>query len=220
MTKEELRVYNRERQRKWRANLTPSKKCALLENARKRRSEIFDPETESGWVEIEKHRQKSYNYYWRKKEEARACGQEWKPKRDRGKINQWKLEQYRTNPIYNLTQRLRSRMRIAFRRSGTERTRRSMTRDLLGCSFDSFKTYIESLFKTGMNWENHGVYVSGGPATWHVDHIIPCVAFDFTKEEDMRKCFHYTNMQPMWALDNFRKSSRYNGITVRRNINA
>ena len=54
-----------------------------------------------------------------------------------------------------------------------------------------------------MTWENHT------PTGWHVDHIIPCAAFDLSKPEEQRKCFHYTNLQPLWAIDNIRKGATY-----------
>ena len=53
-----------------------------------------------------------------------------------------------------------------------------------------------------MTWNNHGIY------TWHIDHIKPCDSFDLSNEEDQKKCFHYTNMQPLWALENLSKSNK------------
>jgi hypothetical protein len=45
-------------------------------------------------------------------------------------------------------------------------------------------------------------------AAWHVDHIIPCSSFDLTDSEQQKKCFHYTNLQPLWAIDNLKKSNK------------
>lgn len=75
------------------------------------------------------------------------------------------------------------------------------TRDLLGCSIDEFKSYMESLFTEGMSWGNRG---KNG---WHIDHIIPCSAFDLSDPEQQRKCFHYTNLQPLWARENLSKNN-------------
>ncbi len=71
------------------------------------------------------------------------------------------------------------------------------TIDLLGCSIEFLKKRFESMFTEGMTWENYG--------KWHIDHIIPCSIFDLTKPEAQAFCFHYTNLQPLWAKDNLKK---------------
>lgn len=53
-----------------------------------------------------------------------------------------------------------------------------------------------------MNWSNYG------RTGWHIDHIIPIASFDFSKKENIEKCFHYSNLQPLWAVDNIRKSNK------------
>lgn len=76
------------------------------------------------------------------------------------------------------------------------------TAELLGCSFDFFRNYYESKFTEGMNWER----VMNGEI--HCDHIRPCSSFDLSKPEEQHKCFHYTNLQPLWAADNLAKSDK------------
>lgn len=57
-----------------------------------------------------------------------------------------------------------------------------------------------------MTWENHGNGWNGkGMQEWHIDHIIPCVSFNLRKIEEQIKCFHYTNLQPLWAKENLEK---------------
>jgi hypothetical protein len=75
------------------------------------------------------------------------------------------------------------------------------TLELLGCNSEFFKEYLENNFLDGMTWENYG--------EWHIDHMKPCAAFDLTNEDDQRKCFHYTNLQPLWALDNIIKGANF-----------
>lgn len=75
---------------------------------------------------------------------------------------------------------------------------------LLGCDIETIRKYLESKFQDGMSWENHGK----GSGKWNIDHIIPCAAFDLTKEEEQRKCFHYSNLQPLWEIDNLIKSDK------------
>ncbi|HEY9701005.1 MAG TPA: hypothetical protein V6C58_01070 [Allocoleopsis sp.] len=67
----------------------------------------------------------------------------------------------------------------------------------LGIDNDSFIKYIQSKFTKGMSWENKNL--------WHIDHIKPCSKFDLTKEEDVKKCFHYTNLQPIWKTTKIAK---------------
>ncbi len=67
--------------------------------------------------------------------------------------------------------------------------------DILGCSFDLFKSHIESQFKEGMSWYNHG--------QWHIDHKVP-LNVSITSDEVL-KLNHYTNLQPLWADENLIK---------------
>jgi hypothetical protein len=80
---------------------------------------------------------------------------------------------------------------------------------LLGCSVDECRMYLESKFLPGMTWENHGF----GDGKWHIDHILPCASFDLTKPEEQLKCFHYTNLQPLWHNENLSKSDKIQVLT-------
>jgi hypothetical protein len=74
------------------------------------------------------------------------------------------------------------------------------TIEILGCGYDFLRKYLEERFSDGMSWENYGI--NG----WHVDHIIP-LSFAKTKDEIYKLC-HYTNLQPLWSLDNLKKSNK------------
>ena len=76
------------------------------------------------------------------------------------------------------------------------------TFELIGCTPEQLKTQLESAFLTGMTWENYG---KGG---WHIDHVVPCAVFDLTKETEQRKCFHYSNLKPLWGRDNMSKGKK------------
>jgi hypothetical protein len=86
----------------------------------------------------------------------------------------------------------------SIKRGFTEKSKR--TQEILGCSFEDFKLHLESQFDENMNWENQGSY-------WHMDHIIPISSAE-TKEEVYR-LNHYTNFQPLYWLDNLKKSDKY-----------
>jgi len=75
------------------------------------------------------------------------------------------------------------------------------TESLLGCTVAALRAHLEALFEDGMTWANYG-------AGWHVDHIIPCAAFDLTDEEQQRKCFHWSNLRPLCGAENIAKSDK------------
>lgn len=72
----------------------------------------------------------------------------------------------------------------------------------IGCDREELKKYLESKFTEGMTWDNRGRY------GWHLDHIIPLSSFDLRKKSEILKGMHYTNIQPLWAKDNVRKSNK------------
>jgi len=72
---------------------------------------------------------------------------------------------------------------------------------LVGCSIDFLKQHLENKFKPGMSWKNYG--------KWHIDHIRPCASFDLRKPAEQKKCFHYSNLQPLWAKENLVKGKFY-----------
>jgi hypothetical protein len=120
--------------------------------------------------------------------------------KNRESQRRWK-ENINNRVIHNLRTRLTeyaSGKRTDYRNKYT-----SKTRDFLGCSIEEFRKHLEENWKKGMSWENYG--------EWHVDHIRPVKSFDMTDEAQQRECFHWTNLQPLWAMDNFRKSSKWDG---------
>jgi hypothetical protein len=112
------------------------------------------------------------------------------------------LDKKRTDPAYKLKCTLRNRIYYAIKKGQGFKSGHSQ--ELLGCDFQAVKEHLESLFTEGMSWDNHGQ----GDDKWHIDHIIPCASFDLTDPEEQRKCFHYTNLQPLWQPDNLSKGDR------------
>ncbi|NBX97565.1 hypothetical protein EBQ81_01710 [bacterium] len=99
---------------------------------------------------------------------------------------------------YKIKDNLRRRINYAI----TNGKKATNTTDLLGCSLEEFRIYIENLWLDGMSWKNYGMF------GWHLDHIIPCASFDLSDPEQQKKCFHYSNVQPLWAKDNWSKGAR------------
>ncbi len=79
--------------------------------------------------------------------------------------------------------------------------KRGKTFDLIGCDAETLRKHLESQFDEEMTWENQGRY------GWHIDHFLPVSLFDVTDPVEQKECFHYTNLQPMWATDHLRKGS-------------
>ena len=102
-----------------------------------------------------------------------------------------------TDVLFQIKELLRSRLRNALQ--GKKKSDRAM--NLVGCSAEDLKAHLESTFQEGMTWDNQG--------DWHIDHILPCVAFDLEDPMEQRACFHYKNLQALWALDNQKKGSSY-----------
>jgi len=113
------------------------------------------------------------------------------------KIIAYQKIKFKTDLNWILKKRLRTRIWHALK--GETKSKRTI--ELLGVPhMDFFKTWIECKFKDGMTWENKHL--------WHIDHVIPCSHFDLTKPEEQAKCFHYTNLQPLWASENLSKGNR------------
>ena len=111
---------------------------------------------------------------------------------------QWMVK-YREDPQQRFLSNLRSRLSIAVKKG----KKAASTIELTGCTIAELRDYLQSQFLPGMTWENYGKH------GWHVDHIRPCASFDLIDEKQQRECFHYANLQPLWAIDNFRKGARW-----------
>ena len=79
--------------------------------------------------------------------------------------------------------------------------------DDLGCSVDDFKRYLESKWLPGMSWDNYGR--KSDTVCWEIDHILPLSSFNLSNIEEFKKANHYTNLQPLWSIDNLKKSNKY-----------
>ena len=135
------------------------------------------------------------------------------------KIQNYKKEYYETNKIYikenvrknamnrrhiDIDYKLLCYYRTRIYKALKGKDKSKTTKELIGCSIEELKKYLENQFVEGMTWENYG--------EWHVDHIKPCASFNFSNEYEQKECFNYTNLQPLWAIDNLRKSDTYNKL--------
>ncbi len=107
---------------------------------------------------------------------------------------------YDTDINFKITITLRNRVWDVLNR----KPKNKRTLELLGCTLEELKIHLQSQFTSGMTWDNHGK----GKNKWNIDHIIPCNSFDLSDFKQQELCFHYTNLQPLWSLDNIRKSDK------------
>lgn len=102
------------------------------------------------------------------------------------------------DPQYRMKMALHVRLYDAVKHQ--KGTKSAKTLEMLGCTVEQLQTFLEAEFTEGMTWDNYG--------EWHIDHILPCASFNLEDPEEQKKCFHWTNLQPLWATDNIRKGAK------------
>jgi hypothetical protein len=109
---------------------------------------------------------------------------------------------YDKGRYYSLNTRIARSIRSRIFKALKGKSKSVATLTMVGCSLPELKCYLESMFQSGMSWDNYGY------RGWHIDHIIPLSSFDLTDKHDIMRCTHFSNLRPMWALDNMRKGNR------------
>lgn len=111
------------------------------------------------------------------------------------RIKSYRKNRLLTDSIYFTKIKITKSIRDSFKRRGVSKGTR--TEEILGCTYEFFRSHMESMFSDGMSWDNYGYY------GWHIDHIIPLSTAK--NENDVIKLNHYTNLQPLWMADNLKK---------------
>jgi hypothetical protein len=143
-------------------------------------------------IDKDTYNEKQRKYLNKKREDPK-----YKEKMTRYK-REYKRKRMAEDPIFKARINIRKLLNASIKRSGWRKDSKSF--EILGCDWDMFKQHIENKFVDGMTWENHGQY------GWHYDHIIP-ISLGVTQEE-INKLNHYTNFQPLWWVDNLKKSNK------------
>ncbi len=137
-------------------------------------------------------------YYALNKQRMIENTKNWKAK-NRTKIRQYVRNKIKTDINFRLAERLRGRLSTALKSKNNRKN--TSTLELLGCSSDYLRQYLQSKFDSNMSWDNYGSY-------WHIDHIIPLSSFDLSDPEQLKKACHYTNLQPLEAIENIKKGNK------------
>ena len=187
-----------------------------------RKSEKYkEYKKEYGKSEKYKKYQKKYQKEYRKSEKHKEIVKKYEQKHKQ-QISEYrkkykKSEKYieyqnnrkKTDILFKLKMNISCLIRNSIKKNGYKKSIK--TENILGCSIEEFKQYIENLFESWMNWNNHGVLKSGKRQhTWQIDHIIPLSSAK--TEEDVLKLNHYKNLQPLDAYTNVvlkNKNSNY-----------
>lgn len=118
-------------------------------------------------------------------------------------LKKWKL----ANPNYkkdkwksDINFRIKENLRGRFYKAVKSNSKSKSVTKLVGCTIQELRDHLSKLFLVDMTWDNYG--------KWHIDHKKPCSKFDLSKPEEQQKCFHYSNLQPLWAIDNLIKSNK------------
>jgi hypothetical protein len=129
-----------------------------------------------------------------------TAGKEWKKQyedENREYINTRDREKYKNDDQYRMKKILRSR----FKKTITGEKKYKSILSYLDVSVEYFNKWIEYQFDYKMTWENQGIY-------WEIDHVIPCSSFDFSNEEQIKKCFNWKNMRPLERIENYSKNNK------------
>jgi hypothetical protein len=130
------------------------------------------------------------------KEKVKKSKKEWFNKNPTYQ-NEWVVNKYKKDSLFRLANIMRSRTRLFFKSKNIKK--KNDTFEIVGCTPEYLMEYIEKKFTDGMSWEIFGSHI-------HIDHIIPLSSAK--TEEEIYKLCHYTNLQPLWAEDNLKKSNK------------
>jgi hypothetical protein len=106
---------------------------------------------------------------------------------------------YRSNLQYKIRTALGNRLNELVK---TGKAHGGRILDILGCTIPEFMAHLQRQFTDEMAWNNYG-------PIWHIDHVRPCASFDLTDINQQKECFHWTNLQPLLALENLKKGKSF-----------
>lgn len=155
----------------------------------------------------ESNKEKISEYYseWRenKKEHLKEYQKKWREE-NRDKLRKTKRDYERnrkaSDPLYKLISNFRTAIYTVLKESNVDKYGHYF--DVLQYTPEELINHLEKQFKDDMTWDNYGI--------WHVDHKFPITSFDIQEmgDEEFMKCWSLGNLQPMWGIDNIKKSNK------------
>ena len=144
-------------------------------------------------IEIIKKRKSDYHI--KNAEKIKERTKNWRENNKSRRV-QYEKDRRNNDPIYALRVSVRDRIKSYLKKCDI--SKKNPTFEIVGCTPEFLKEYLEKQFKDGMAWEKRN--------KWHIDHIIPLSSAK--TEEEIYKLCHYTNLQPLWAEENIKKSNK------------
>jgi hypothetical protein len=179
---------NKQRKKEASAAIYQKNKAKVLARQKKYVKENYD--------KIKK-RISEYNKRPEVKERERKRVSEWR-KNNKKWFRDHKRKRMAIDPQYAIASRLRCRLYYALGRRGWKKA--GKTEELLGCTFEFLKEYLEKKFTKDMSWDK--------PKSFHIDHIRPLSSFDLTDPEQQKIACHYKNFQPLSPFENQSKGAK------------
>jgi hypothetical protein len=170
-------------------------RCKICQSEDEKIRRLNNPEEYKIWYNTTRSERNEYRakYYELNKEKIKKYNKKFQKNNSNNR-----KKKYHSDPIVKLRHRLSCRVRevLNFKSLVKNKT----YNEIIGCTPTFLKEYLESKFIEGMSWENHGLQ------GWHIDHIVPLSSAK--TEDEIYKLCHYTNLQPLWAEDNLKKSNK------------
>ena len=183
--------------------------CKECARKRLKNEYIRDKEFKKQYYILNKQNKIDYQKKYKNNNKTKVdkYNKEWRVK-NKKHLNEYIKYRCLNDPTFKLKRNIRSRILMGLKLNNKS----FKTENIIGCTFEDCKQYLEKQFKPEMNWSNHG-------KIWEIDHIIPIFHFDITKEEEQQKCFHHTNLQPLFKTTEIAKQFGYENETGNRNKN-
>ena len=180
----------------------PKKRCDICN---KEYRKLYWKARESNPRRKQQNLERNKRFYHKNKDKRKEYGKKYRFGKNRDKYLENKRknsrQRYHNNIQNKLGELLRVRLYTALKVQGIKKNNSTM--ELIGCSKEELIQHLESQFKDGMCWQNWSL--NG----WHIDHIRPVSSFDLSDPAQVKECFHFSNLQPLWAIENLKKSDSW-----------
>lgn len=199
MTQEERKAKKRESDRKYREANKEKIKASHKAWRDKNREKLNEQQRERYKENPQAFKERKDRYVESHLEQVKESRTRYK-KENRQKCTDYQRLKRQSDPVYRFRSSFTHLMSLYRRKKGY--TGSKGTWEMVGCDFDTFLLYIQNQFEDGMTLENYG----HGKGCWNIDHIVPISTAK--TDEDIERLNHFTNLRPMWSIDNCKKSRK------------